>query len=316
MSGSKLLEPFAVEWGSFAPLRLRARAIAEGVWAGAHRSVRKGAGVEFGGQRAYVPGDDLRYLDRRSLLRHDRLLVREFETETENALWLVLDASASMRFVGHGPSSKWAFASVVLAALARLALAARDPVGVVVCGTDTPTLLPPSASSDAFDRIVDRLESTVPESTTWSSEGSMVRALGPVLERARRGSRFVFASDFVDLPTDTATALASLGTRDRRIHALSVLSPDEASLPFDDAALFRATEGSSRVEADPSATRAVYLERLTALRARWRTELATRGGTLLHAVSNLDPVAVVRELARDVSGIPRPTTSEDATQWV
>ena len=46
-----------------------------------HRSVRRGAGVEFGGQRPYVPGDDLRFLDRRSLMRHDRLMVREFESQ-------------------------------------------------------------------------------------------------------------------------------------------------------------------------------------------------------------------------------------------
>ena len=35
----------AVDWGSLAPLRIRARMVAEGVWAGAHRSARKGAGV-------------------------------------------------------------------------------------------------------------------------------------------------------------------------------------------------------------------------------------------------------------------------------
>src|SRR5262249_30159541 len=69
----------AIDWGSIAPLRLRARTIAEGVYAGAHRSLRKGAGVEFGGHRPYIPGDDLRWLDRRAVLRHDKLIVREFE---------------------------------------------------------------------------------------------------------------------------------------------------------------------------------------------------------------------------------------------
>src|SRR5262249_32964690 len=74
---------FPIDWGALAPLRLKARAVAEGVYAGMHRSARKGAGVEFGGQRPYVPGDDLRFFDRRALLRHDRLMVREFETETD-----------------------------------------------------------------------------------------------------------------------------------------------------------------------------------------------------------------------------------------
>ncbi len=47
----------AIDWGKLAPLRLRARQIAEGVYAGLHRSALRGAGVEFGGYREYVPGD-------------------------------------------------------------------------------------------------------------------------------------------------------------------------------------------------------------------------------------------------------------------
>ena len=102
----------SIDWGSLAPLRIRARMVAEGVWAGAHRSARKGAGVEFGGHRAYTPGDDLRHLDVRSLLRHDHLLVREFETETDRALRVVIDATASMSYRGKvAPGSKYAFAA-------------------------------------------------------------------------------------------------------------------------------------------------------------------------------------------------------------
>ena len=51
-----------LDWGAFAPLRLKARSVADGVYAGSHKSPRKGSGVEFGGHRAYVPGDDLRSL--------------------------------------------------------------------------------------------------------------------------------------------------------------------------------------------------------------------------------------------------------------
>src|SRR5579862_9141908 len=127
----------ALDWGSLAPLRLRSRLVAEGVYAGAHRSARRGAGVEFGGHRAYTPGDDLRWLDRRSLLLHDRLLVRQFETETDRALRLVLDATASMGYRGErAPAAKLAWAAVVAAALARIAIAAGDPVGLTFIGGD------------------------------------------------------------------------------------------------------------------------------------------------------------------------------------
>lgn len=43
-----------VDWGSLAPLRLRARLVAEGVYAGSHRSARRGSGVEFEIGRAHV----------------------------------------------------------------------------------------------------------------------------------------------------------------------------------------------------------------------------------------------------------------------
>ncbi|MCP6756854.1 DUF58 domain-containing protein, partial [Klebsiella pneumoniae] len=80
--------------------------------------VRRGAGVEFGGHRNYVPGDDLRFLDRHARMRHGLLLVREFETETDRALRLIVDASASMSFKSdQALGAKYAYAAVIAAAL-------------------------------------------------------------------------------------------------------------------------------------------------------------------------------------------------------
>lgn len=95
-------------------LRLHARTLADGVCSGMHRSHRHGAGVEFGGQRPYVTGDDLRWIDRRALMRHDRLMVRLFETETDRGLHLLVDATASMGFAGSdAPCSKIDYAAVL-----------------------------------------------------------------------------------------------------------------------------------------------------------------------------------------------------------
>jgi uncharacterized protein (DUF58 family) len=302
---AKPFTPFEVDWGAFAPLRLRARAVAEGVWAGAHRSVRKGAGVEFGGQRPYVPGDDLRYLDRRSLLRHDRLLVREFETETDCALWLLVDATASMGFRGKGPGSKFAFGALVAAALARVALAGGDPVGLAVLGGSAPALVPPSAASDTFDRVVDHLERSSAGGDWSENDAELERTLGPVRERARRGARFVLVSDLVDLPTTTQRALASLGTRGRRPYAAMVLSPDEATLPFTEFARFRPLEGGDAIEADPEAARTAYLEQLEALVSTYRTTLVRHGGELVRLTTTDDPVEAVRAIVRAIAGEAR-----------
>lgn len=303
---AKPFPPYEVDWGAFAPLRLRARVVAEGVYAGMHRSVRKGSGVEFGGQRPYAPGDDLRFIDKRSLLKHDRLLVREFETETDRAVWLVVDATASMSFRGKGPGSKYAFAALLAASIARVALTSGDPVGLVVLGGEGVRVLPAAAGRDAWDRTVWALSSTKPGGD-WSQGGDdVLRALLPVYERARRGSVVVLFSDLVDLPERALADFGGLATRGRRAFAVQVLSPDEATLPFSEHARFSSLEGGVVVEADPEQARAAYLAELERLRGRWREDLVGRGGALSTPQTTSDPVAVVRELLLAISGTVTP----------
>ncbi|HTJ81185.1 MAG TPA: DUF58 domain-containing protein [Polyangiaceae bacterium] len=305
-------EPFDPDWGAFAPLRIRAKTVAEGVYAGMHKSVRRGSGVEFGGQRPYVPGDDLRFVDKRALLRHERLMIREFETETDRALWLVVDATESMSFRGKGPGSKYAFAALLAAATARVALGSGDPVGLVVIGGDGSRAIPASASREAFDRIVWLLSSTKPSGDFTKRDDDVERALFPVHERARRGSTVVLFSDLVDLPDSARHAFVSVGTRRRRAFATMILSPDEATLPFHDHARFASLEGDVVVEADPEALRDGYRARLDALAAAWADDLVARGGGLVRATTSDDPVEVVRSLVMAIAGrlAERATRSE------
>lgn len=300
--------PYETEWGAFSPLRLRAKTVAEGVYAGAHRSVRKGSGVEFGGQRPYVLGDDLRFIDKRALLRHDRLMVREFETETDRALWLVVDATASMAFRGHGPGSKFPFAALLAASLTRVALSSGDPVGLVVLGGEkTSGPIPASSSRETFDRIVWALSGTQPSGDWSASADALSRALAPVHERARRGATVVLFSDLVDLPTVAVAAVGALATRGRRVFAVQVLSPDEIDLPFDEHARFRSLEGGIIVDADPSAVKSLYKKNLADLRRRWNDDLVGRGGALVPTSTNDAPVEVVRALLLAIAGVGRPS---------
>lgn len=300
--------PYPTDWGAFAPLRLRARTVAEGLYAGMHRSVRKGPGVEFGGLRPYVLGDDLRFIDKRALLKHERMMIREFETETDRALWLVVDATASMAFRGRGPGAKYAFAALIAASLARIATSAGDPVGVVILGgDDRGRMVRATSGREAFDRIVYAL-STVNATSDWSTDDAeLSRALGPVHERARRGSSIVVLSDFIDLPTAAASAIGALGTRGRRVFGVQVLSPDELELPFDEHARFRSLEGAVVVEADPAVVRARYQEALGALRRRWSDDLVARGGGLVSCSTADSPVNVVRSLLLVIAGARAPS---------
>ena len=291
----------SIDWGSLAPLRIRARVVAEGVYAGAHRSARKGAGVEFGGHRASTPGDDLRWLDVRSLLRHDHLLVRQFETETDRALRLVVDATASMSYRGTAaPAAKIAWASLVAAALARVAIRSGDPVGLGFIGGAPRALgVPVSGGREAFERVVDALEGQSAEGDALADLATLDRALGALARSARRGSVVVVLSDLLDLPPEAPERISAIATRGRVVVVVQVLDPDEATFPFKETVRLHALEGGATVETDEAA-RERYLAALAALQETWRRTLIGRGASFLPMTTDLDPVAAVRSIIEAV----------------
>lgn len=291
----------SVDWGSLAPLRIRARMVAEGVYAGAHRSARKGAGVEFGGHRAYVPGDDLRWLDVRSLLRHDHLLVRQFETETDRALRLVVDATASMGYRGSSaPASKLAFASLVAAALARVAIRSGDPVSLgFIGGAKTARGVPVRGGREAFERVLDALEGQVSEGDALHDLPALDRAIGAIARTARRGSVVVILSDLLDLPKEAAERISAIASRGRVVVVVQVLDPDEKNFPFTETVRLKSLEGNDVVETDEAA-RDRYLAALGELSESWRRTLVGRGASFLQVTTDIDPVDAVRRVVSAV----------------
>jgi uncharacterized protein (DUF58 family) len=292
----------AIDWGELAPLRLRARQVAEGVYAGVHRSTLRGSGVEFGGYREYVPGDDLRWLDRRSLLRHDRLVVRQFETETDRALTLLVDASASMGYRGSGaPAAKIAFASLLAAALGRVALAGGEPVGVSFVGGG-PEVAPVARAGgrDQFERIVVALEQVETGGDARADAAMVEKAVHSLVRATRRGAIVIVLSDLLDLPDDAADRISGIAPSGRVLVVVQTLDPSEVDFPFSGTVRLRALEGGTVVETDAGTARDRYLQALDHLTRRWRDAVVGRGGRFLRAVTTDPPVQVVREIVRAV----------------
>ena len=286
-----------IDWGQISPLRLQARVVAEGAYVGGHRSVRRGAGVEFGGHRPYVPGDDLRFLDRRSLLRHDRLMLREFETDTDRALWLCIDASASMAYRGDAaPGAKLAYACLIGAALCRIAVAGHDPVGLMWLGGQGARDLAPSAGAPAFERVVQSCESVAAAGDFFDDVSAVERLATIVGRRAKRGSVIVLLSDLLDLADESKRAVAAMATRGRVVVVVQVLDASERDLSFDGKVRLRAIEGDAVVETDAPAVRKQYRERMAAHLRGWTDTVEGVGGRLVSATSSDDAVAVVRRV--------------------
>jgi uncharacterized protein (DUF58 family) len=293
----------ALDWGKLAPLRLHAKSVADGVYAGGHRSRRRGAGIEFGGQRNYVPGDDLRFIDRHALLRHGELLVRQFETETDRTLCLLVDASASMSFRSEGaPGAKYAFAALIAAALTKIAIGSGDRVSLDWFGGERTVELATSGGREAFERIVGALETAQPSADLRMDLGALERAVARVERRAVRGASIVVLSDLIDLPEGAADAISALGVRGKTLVAVRTLDPTELDFPFTGPVHLRALEGEARVETDGTTARAGYLAALADQARAWSARLRARNGALVEANTAADPVKTVRSVLDALGG--------------
>lgn len=291
----------SIDWGEIAPLRLHARAVADGVYAGVHRSIRRGAGVEFGGHRSYLPGDDLRFLDRHARMRHGQLLIREFETETDRAVRLIVDASASMSFRGpRAPGAKYAYAALIAAALSRVALSRGDRVALDFVAGERALPLPSTGGREAFERILGHLETAEPGG---EAEGpTLDRALAPTARHARRGAAVAIFSDLLDLPSGAPDQIAGLCSGGRAVVLVQVLDAVELEFPFQGPVALRSVEGGVRVETDAASVRAGYLDALAALTRSFEESIVGRGGRFMQVSTLEPPVEVLRRLLSALSG--------------
>jgi uncharacterized protein (DUF58 family) len=292
-----------LDWGSLAPLRLRANQVTAGLYAGNHRSIRRGSGIEFDGHRDYVPGDDLRRLDGRALLRHDKLLVRQFETETERCLCLLVDATDSMRYKSKdAPGAKLAYAALLAAALGKVTLASADTISLDWVGGQTPLGIGQTSGGEAFERLVGALEHAQPGGEEPASRAAFETSLIPLARRARRGSVVVLFSDLIDLPAGAAEAFAALSSRTRTAVTVRVLDPVEATFPFEGAVRLRPSGGASFIETDGKLARAGYLKALAEQAQHWHDALLAQGGRLVTCQTTDAPIDVVRQILRAAAG--------------
>lgn len=112
------------------PLRLRSRL--SGGMEGLHPSKLKGHGLTFVENRAYVPGDDPRFINWPLTARMGEPIIKRFESSRDLVLWLVIDPSPSM-FLGDPVSPlRWAL-EIVGAAMATIN-ATGDRLGIIVPG--------------------------------------------------------------------------------------------------------------------------------------------------------------------------------------
>jgi len=103
------------------------------VFSGMIRSRESGAGVEFFGTRAYVPGDPLRHLNWKAGARWDLLITNQFEQERIADVGIILDARNLVELKARG-DSLFEHAVQVAASLADYFLREGNRVGLLIYG--------------------------------------------------------------------------------------------------------------------------------------------------------------------------------------
>jgi uncharacterized protein (DUF58 family) len=236
-------------------------------------------------------------------MRHGKLLVREFETETDRGLRLLVDASRSMSYRGEGaPGAKLAFAALVGAALAHVVLSGFDTVSLDWIGGERTVPVPAMGGMETFDRLVDALETVEPGGDVLLEPTILDNACEAVARRARRGSIVVVLSDFLDLPAGAEDRLGALASGGRLVVGVRTLDPAEATFPFEGPVRLRASEGDLHVETDATSARGTYLSALSRKMASYRDALVGHGGRFVETLTTDDPVKVVQSVLASLEG--------------
>ena len=237
-------------------LKLRVRAVTEGILSGLHRSPHHGQSVEFAEHKEYTPGDDVRRIDWKAYGKFDKYYVKQFEQETNLRCYLVVDASGSMGWKGaEGGLTKLEYASSLAASLAYLLVRQADAAGLVLCGDRVVRAIPPAASAGHLVPLLDALSGAVPAGQT-----RLGAAVDWIVEHAPRRAAVVVLTDLFDQDERALKRLAQLRRRKHEVTLFHVLDPAELEFPYQEPTLFLSTEDGRSVEAHGRDVRQGYLQ--------------------------------------------------------
>jgi uncharacterized protein (DUF58 family) len=235
-------------------VKLRARAVMEGVLSGLHKSPHQGQSVEFAEHKEYAPGDELRHLDWKAYGKFDKYYVKRYEHETNLRAVMVVDASASMGY-RSGALSKLECATTLAGALCYLLVRQQDAAGIALMTHGRFQDVPPRASAGHLNVLLDALENAQPHGGT-----NLLSAADHLAEVLPRRSSVVVLSDFLDENQDALKRILALRQRKNDVAVFHLVDPAELTFPFDDPTLFLDMEGEGRIEVNPREIKESYLE--------------------------------------------------------
>ena len=187
---------------------------------GITRSRQKGLGSEFYGMRKYVFGDQFRLIDWKASARTQKLIVKEFESERDITVMILVDSSSTMAG-GAIENTKFEYAIRACMLLAKIALTRRDNVGVYAYSSKKNLkILKPGRGDDYFYQVLDFVAKIKPQ-----GKCEMVQAIDFFVRRFQKRSLVFIISDLEIESKEINMALRKLVPFNHTIIVINPFSP-------------------------------------------------------------------------------------------
>ena len=274
--------------GQVRRLEIRARHLAEDMFAGSYRSVFKGAGIEFAEVRRYSPGDPISNIDWNVTARSGYPHVKQHADERQLTVLLAVDVSGSVEF-GSLDRRKQDVAAEVAGLLAFSAIRNNDRVGLLMFADAVEMFIPPEKGRRQGLRVIREMLHHRPRSRGTD----IAEALEYVSRVLTRRAIVFLISDFHD---EAYLRPMSVAARRHDLVAVRLIDPRERDLPAVGLLELIDAEDGSHLLVDTSSKE--YRDRLQAVlaerREEQRLEMTRRGVDLIDVPTDgtaVDPLA-------------------------
>jgi uncharacterized protein (DUF58 family) len=200
-------------------LRLCARRYPVGPYHGERQARRKGHGSDFFDYRAYVPGDDLRYVDWNIFARSDRLMLKLFQAEEALCLHILVDTSNSM---STGFPTKLHYALRTAAAFAYIGLINCEQVALGLFNSTLYKIISPRRGRKQMVPFLQVLSDARASGAT-----NFESALTSYALQSRAPGLVVIISDMLGCDNDYQRGIAALIERRFEVRILQLLAREE-----------------------------------------------------------------------------------------
>ncbi len=187
---------------------------------GLQRSKQKGLGSEFYGMRKYVFGDQYRLIDWKASARTQKLIVKEFESERDVSVMILVDSSSTMAG-GAIENTKFEYAIRACMLLTKVALTRRDKVGVFTFSDKKNfNFLKPGGGQDHFYQVLDFVARIKPQ-----GKCKIVEAIDFFTRRFQKRSLLFIISDLESDTKEFKMAIRKLVPFNHTIMIINPFSP-------------------------------------------------------------------------------------------